>query len=148
MQVLTEIGKKEGDKNFDPLLMAEQINKDLEDGAFKVILEARESGKGVTIFDENGDIEQEKINKLLLFIRGRTHHLGGPYQKTAIVFLSTFDPQVNLGNIMPDEVLALQSCAAGSRADTFKLSSKKKITRQPAFKPADTENVHRCYFNP
>jgi phosphosulfolactate synthase len=134
LQVLTEIGKKEGDKNFDPLLMAEQINKDLEDGAFKVILEARESGKGVTIFDENGDIEQEKINKLLLFIRGEEHIIWeAPIKKQQLYFLSTFGPQVNLGNIMPDEVLALQSLRCGLRADTFKLSLEEKNNPAASF---------------
>lgn len=127
LQVLTEIGKKEGDKNFDPVLMAEQINKDLDDGAYKVILEARESGKGVTIFDENGDIEQEKMDKLLLFVRGKEHIMWeAPLKKQQVYFLRAFGPQVNLGNIMPEEVLALQSLRFGLRADTFKLSLEEK----------------------
>ncbi|MGI6327820.1 MAG: phosphosulfolactate synthase [Dethiobacteria bacterium] len=123
LQVLTEIGKKEEGESFNPDLMGEQISKDLDDGAYKVILEARESGKGVTIFDEKGDIEDEKMRQFLHRIQGEQHIIWeAPLKKQQVYFLSVFGPKVNLGNIMPGEVLALQSLRNGLRADTFKLA--------------------------
>ncbi len=123
LQVLTEIGKKGEGECFNPGLMGEQINRDLEDGAFKVILEARESGKGVTIFDEQGNIESKKMEQFLHRIRGEKQLIWeAPLKKQQVYFLSTFGPKVNLGNITPGEVLALQALRSGLRADTFKLA--------------------------
>jgi len=121
--VLTEIGKKESGSVFLPELMAEQLKRDLKDGAFKVILEARESGKDVTIFNYQGDIEREKINKLLLFIPETENIIWeAPLKKQQLEFITIFGPNVNLGNISPEEVLALESLRNGLRADTFKHS--------------------------
>lgn len=121
--VLTEIGKKTSGEIFYPELMAEQVEKDMEDGAFKVILEARESGKGVTIFNNEGNIEQEKMNKLLFSLSGQENIIWeAPLKKQQVDFITIFGPMVNLGNILPDDVISLQSLRTGLRADTFKLS--------------------------
>jgi phosphosulfolactate synthase len=121
--VLTEIGKKEAGLPFQPELMAEQFNRDLEDGAFKVILEARESGKNVTIFNEQGSIDGDKINELLLSIKGEEHIIWeAPLKEQQIEFITRFGPGVNLGNIPSEDILALESFRHGLRADTFKLA--------------------------
>lgn len=121
--VLTEIGKKESSQIFYPELMAEQLKRDIEDGAFKVILEARESGKNVTIFNNQGNIEIEKMKKLLLCIPEEEKIIWeAPLKKQQIEFITMFGPNVNLGNIPPEDVLALESLRNGLRADTFKLS--------------------------
>ena len=97
LQVLTEIGKKEEGESFNTDLMGEQINKDLDDGAFKVILEARESGKGVTIFDEKSDIEDEKWSNFCTAFREEAHHLGGSSQKTAGLLFKPLWPESKPG---------------------------------------------------
>lgn len=122
--VLTEIGKKEAGVLFDPEQVAAQIKKDLEGGAAKVILEARESGKNVTFFNTEGDIEQGKVDELLL--RTATLHeqiiWEAPLKKQQINFITLLGPNVNLGNIATNEVLALETLRTGMRADTFKLA--------------------------
>jgi phosphosulfolactate synthase len=129
--VLTEIGKKEAGEIFYPELMAEQVKRDLEDGAFKVILEARESGKNVTIFNEQGNIEREKMNKLLLSITGQEQIIWeAPLKNQQVDFITMFGPNVNLGNIPPEDVLSLESLRNGLRADTFKLSLAEKEKQQ------------------
>lgn len=131
LQVLTEIGKKEAGEIFYPELMAEQVKRDLEDGAFKVILEARESGKNVTIFNEQGNIEREKMNKLLLSVSGQEQIIWeAPLKKQQLDFITMFGPNVNLGNIQPEEVLSLESLRNGLRADTFKLALAEKEKQQ------------------
>lgn len=121
--VLTEIGKKEADEAFYPELMGEQVKRDLDDGAFKVILEARESGKDVTIFNHQGNIEMGKMNKLLLSIPEQEQIIWeAPLKKQQVDFITMFGPNVNLGNIPPEEILALEALRSGLRADTFKLS--------------------------
>lgn len=123
LPVITEIGKKEAGEIFVADVMAEQVNRDLEDGAFKVILEARESGKNVTIFNEQGNIEREKLNKFLMSVSRQEHLIWeAPLKKQQVEFVTMFGPNVNLGNIAPEEVIALESLRTGLRADTFKLS--------------------------
>lgn len=120
--VLTEIGKKEAGEIFYPELMAAQVNKDLEEGAYKVILEARESGKNVTIFNAQGEIEQEKMEKLLMFATAQEQIIWeAPLKKQQVAFISLFGPNVNLGNIATSDALSLESLRTGMRADTFKL---------------------------
>jgi phosphosulfolactate synthase len=123
LTVLTEIGKKQSGEVFYPELMADQVNKDLDDGAFMVIMEARESGKDVTIFNEQGNIEREKLNKFLLSL-GRQEKIiwEAPLKKQQLEFITMYGPNVNLGNIPTEEVIALESLRTGLRADTFKLS--------------------------
>jgi phosphosulfolactate synthase len=129
--VLTEIGKKEAGEIFDPELVSAQINKDLEDGAYKVILEARESGKDVTIFNAQGDIEQEKMDKLLMFTAAQEQIIWeAPLKKQQVNFITLLGPNVNLGNIATGDVLALESLRTGMRADTFKLTLEQNTTKQ------------------
>lgn len=123
LQVLTEVGKKDTSEVFQPEDMAAQLKKDLEDGAFKVILEARESGKGVTIFDGEGGIKREQMNELLLSIPGPEQVIWeAPLKNQQIDFIAAFGPNVNLGNILLSDVLSLESLRNGLRNDTFKLS--------------------------
>ncbi|MBS4032176.1 MAG: phosphosulfolactate synthase [Clostridiales bacterium] len=123
LPVITEIGKKEAGEIFVADAMAEQVNRDLEDGAFKVILEARESGRNVTIFNDRGNIEREKLNKFLLAVSRQENLIWeAPLKKQQVEFVTMFGPNVNLGNIAPEEVIALESLRTGLRADTFKLS--------------------------
>ncbi|MGI5823491.1 MAG: phosphosulfolactate synthase [Dethiobacteria bacterium] len=122
--VLTEIGKKEAGVFFDPEQVAAQIKRDLEEGAAKVILEARESGKNVTFFNTQGDIEQEKVDELL-FKTATLHEQiiwEAPLKKQQVNFITLLGPNVSLGNIATNEVLALETLRTGMRADTFKLS--------------------------
>lgn len=128
LMVLTEIGKKDSCAVFHPELIAEQINKDLEDGAFKVILEARESGKNVTIFNEQGNIELDKMNRLLMSAGKQDQIIWeAPLKKQQLDFMAMFGPNVNLGNILPEDVLALESLRSGLRADTFRMALAKEV---------------------
>lgn len=122
--VLTEIGKKESGVVFDPETVAAQIYKDLEDGATKVILEARESGRDVTIFDTQGNLELVKVHKLLMLTAAARGKMiwEAPLTKQQVSFITLLGPNVNLGNIAPRDVLALETMRTGMRSDTFRLT--------------------------
>jgi phosphosulfolactate synthase len=132
--VVTEIGKKDCSEVFNPEQMAEQVGRDIDDGAFKVIVEARESGMGVTIFNEKGNIEQEKLNKFLMTVSHQEQIIWeAPLKKQQVDFITMFGLNVNLGNISPQEIIALESLRAGLRADTFKLSLAESEKKQAKF---------------
>ncbi len=129
--VLTEIGKKNSLEDFQPELMAAQVGKDLDDGAFKVILEARESGKGVTIYNEEGNIKTEKLTKLLTLLPDPNKLIWeAPLKSQQIEFITMFGSEVNLGNIHSKDVISLESLRRGLRSDTFKLVLKKKDNKK------------------
>lgn len=122
-QVLAEVGKKDAGGAFNPEPAAEQVNRDLDDGAFKVILEARESGKNVTIYTEQGHIKQEKLTKLLRQIPDPNKLIWeAPLKTQQIEFITMFGSNVNLGNIQGIDVISLESMRRGLRSDTFRLS--------------------------
>ena len=129
--VLAEIGKKNAGGAFQPELMAEQARRDLDDGAYKVILEGRESGKNVTIFTEQGHIKKEKLTKLLMQIPDQNKLIWeAPLKAQQIEFITMFGSDVNLGNIQGTDVIALESLRRGLRSDTFRLSLAKKYSSE------------------
>ena len=63
--MVTEIGKKDPTVKIDPERAVEQIFADLANGACKVIIEGRDSGQGVGIYDERGKINSELLQALV-----------------------------------------------------------------------------------
>lgn len=118
--VLTEVGKKDPLKSPSTRKMQEQIARDLEMGVFKVIIEARDSGKGVGIFDQGGKVIWEKLANLMegawtlkdLFIEA-------PLPSQQINLILKFGPHVNLGNVQPENVMSLECLRRGLRSDTL-----------------------------
>src|SRR5262249_9043094 len=53
-RVLSEVGKKDPNDAQPMAVLADVVNADLDCGAFMVIMEAREAGKGVGIYDASG----------------------------------------------------------------------------------------------
>lgn len=119
-KVITEVGKKDVSKDLTPLEYAKAIRKDLELGVFKVIIEAREAGRGVGIYDEKGDIREEKLWTIIKDIDHRNLIFEAPNRNQQVYLLLKFGPNVNLGNIHPNEVIPLEALRRGLRADTLK----------------------------
>jgi len=63
-KVITEVGKKDPSDILPKGHIFKLIKEDLETGAFKVIIEAREAGKGVGVFDHQGNILHQELNDL------------------------------------------------------------------------------------
>ena len=63
---LSEIGKKnpEMDHQYSTQQRIELINKDLEHGSDLVIIEGRESGKNIGIYDDKGNIKNEELEQI------------------------------------------------------------------------------------
>ncbi|MBM7623410.1 phosphosulfolactate synthase [Sporohalobacter salinus] len=120
-KVLTEIGKKNKSSNFELSKMIKQFKQDMEDGAYKVIVEARESGCDISIYDEKGNLDEFKMEQLLLGAENKDDIIWeAPLKKQQVKLINTLGANVNLGNIPPTEILALESLRRGVRGDTFK----------------------------
>lgn len=128
-QVLSEVGKKDPGQNLSVETTAQQVKDDLETGAFKVILEARESGKGIGIFNSHGEIIKDDFAELVSRVPSLESIIWeAPLKPQQQELILAFGPNVNLGNIPPGEMLALESLRVGLRGDTLKTV----IKREPA----------------
>lgn len=116
--VLTEVGSKEEGIIIHPNKWIELIENELQAGAWKVIAEARESGT-VGIFRPSGKAHVVLINKIIARIPPEKLIWEAPNKSGQTYFIKLLGANVNLGNIAPNEVIAVESLRLGLRSDTF-----------------------------
>jgi len=93
------------------------IQAELAAGAWKVIAEARESGN-VGIFRHDGEVRMGLIDEIVHAIAPEQVLFEAPRKDQQVWFVRRFGPDVNLGNIAPEEVLSLETIRLGLRSDT------------------------------
>ncbi|HYH03746.1 MAG TPA: phosphosulfolactate synthase [Bacillota bacterium] len=119
-KVITEVGKKDTANQLHVAEMAQSVLVDLEAGVEKVIIEARESGMGIGIYDREGEMIPEKIALLREVLPLERILWEAPLKKQQVELIKLFGPNVNIGNIAPSEVMALEALRQGLRSDTWK----------------------------
>ena len=119
--VLSEIGKKDPTVRIEAARAVDQIFADLANGAEKVIIEVRDSGQGVGIYDERGKIKSDLLEELVEGVRDHSHLIiEAPQTSQHNYLLVHLGPNVNLGNVQPHDVLTLESTRVGLRGDTLR----------------------------
>ncbi len=119
--VLTEVGKKDRTERRTPYQLAKQIKQDLDQGAYRVIIEGRDSGINSGIYDERGCFLQSELEELLSYLADYQKLIWeAPLKSQQQELILKFGPDVNLGNIPPHEVMALEALRVGLRSDTLK----------------------------
>jgi len=116
--VISEVGSKEEGIIIHPAKWIEMMQRELKAGAWKVIAEARETGT-VGIYRPNGKAHVVLINKITSRIPPEKIIWETPMKSQQVYFIKHFGTNVNLGNIAPNEVIALESLRLGLRSDTF-----------------------------
>lgn len=115
--VLSEVGSKDDTRIMAPYRWVEQIDSELEAGAWKVIAEARESGR-TGIFRHDGEVRMGLIDEILHAVPAERVLFEAPLKDQQVWFVRRVGPDVNLGNISPEETLSLETIRVGLRADT------------------------------
>ena len=115
--VLSEVGSKDDTRIMAPFRWVEQIQGELGAGAWKVIAEARESGS-VGIFRHDGEVRMGLIDEIVHAVEPDKILFEAPRKDQQVWFIRRFGPDVNLGNIIPEEVLSLETMRVGLRSDT------------------------------
>jgi len=120
-KVISEVGKKKPEEKPALSLMHQEMEEDLENGVFKVIVEARAAGKGVGIYDEKGDVKISEIDGILAG-RVEVNDLiwEAPIKNQQQYLILRFGVNVNLGNVPSNDILALEALRQGLRGDTLK----------------------------
>jgi phosphosulfolactate synthase len=117
--VLSEVGSKDADVVYAPYQWVEWIKEDLEVGAWKVITEGRESGTA-GIYRPTGEMRTGLVDEIAHEIDVGELIFEAPIKAAQAWFVKQFGPEVNLGNIPPDEVIPLETLRLGLRGDTLK----------------------------
>ena len=121
--VLAEVGKKAPGSRLNLAGLAAQLEGDLAAGASYLNLEGREAGRGVGIYDDDGRIIAGELDAVLQAAPDATRLIWeAPLKSQQQALIARFGPNVNLGNIPPDEILALETLRRGLRGDTFALA--------------------------
>jgi phosphosulfolactate synthase len=117
--VLSEVGSKDDTGAITPpYLWVEQMRQELDAGAWKVIAEGRESGTA-GIFRPSGEVREGLIQEIVHDIDQASILFDAPRKDQQVWFVRRFGPNVNLGNVPVDEVLALETLRLGLRSDTM-----------------------------
>jgi len=114
-----EVGKKIPEDDHEIPEYNRRIKMFIDAGAEKVIVESRESGVGVGIMDSKGEIDEEGLDKMLEGVDVNNVIFEAPRKHQQVFLIKKFGPEVNLGNISPNDVISLETLRRGLRGDTI-----------------------------
>lgn len=117
--VMSEVGSKDAETVFAPYQWVQWMREELGAGAWKVITEGREGGTA-GIYRRDGEMRTGLIDEIVHEIEIGDIVFEAPAKSAQAWFVKTFGPEVNLGNIPPEEVIPLETLRLGLRADTLK----------------------------
>jgi phosphosulfolactate synthase len=122
--VLAEVGSKDPAAPFSPKDWAQEMLGDVESGATWVITEGRAKGT-VGLFFADGQVREEEAGRLVALTAGKVGLdrvvFEAPRKHQQAWLINLLGPDVSVGNVPPDDVLAVETLRRGLRADTIHL---------------------------
>jgi phosphosulfolactate synthase len=115
--VAAEVGSKDAAQAVVASDWVAEMQADLEAGATWVIAEGRESGT-VGLYQSDGAVRDDLVGRLIDAVPVERIIFEAPTKAQQAWFVRRLGADVNLGNIPPDELLALETLRLGLRADT------------------------------
>jgi phosphosulfolactate synthase len=122
--VLAEVGSKDPQVPVRPSAWVTQLEADLDAGAAFVLAEGRESGT-VGLYHPDGRIREPLVSALVARVPAERIIFEAPAPAQQKWFVRHLGVDVNLGNVAPDEVIALETLRRGLRADTARLFARR-----------------------
>lgn len=118
--VISEVGFKDADRSdlLSPRRWIEYAEDDLSAGASLVTLEARESGSS-GICRADGQLRIGLVEEIVSELPVERLMFEAPTTSLQAHMVKRAGPDVNLGNVAPTAVLALETLRLGLRADTL-----------------------------
>jgi phosphosulfolactate synthase len=115
--VLSEVGSKVESAPVRSSAWIDEIERDLEAGAAWVILEGRELGTA-GLYEPNGSLRENLVEAILGRIAPDRLIFEAPRTSQQAWLISRLGSEANLGNVMPDDALSVETLRLGLRADT------------------------------
>lgn len=119
-EVFAEVGEKDPSAILAPYRWVELIEQALEAGATKVVCEGRASGDA-GLYRPDGEARTGLIDEVVHRVDFHRLIFEAPQRHQQVWFIEHLGPEVNLGNIRPDDVIPLETLRLGLRADTLHL---------------------------
>ena len=116
--VLSEVGSKDAEAVFAPYQWVTWIKEELEAGSWKVITEGREGGTA-GIFRTSGEMRTGLVEEITHEVPVDDLIFEAPAKSAQAWFVKHYGPEVNLGNIAPEEVISVETLRLGLRGDTL-----------------------------
>ena len=125
--VISEVGKKDPKK--DELITLEKrvelMKQDLENGSEMVIIESRESGKGIGVMGKGGEVDFTELDTILNAVGMDKTMIEAPEKSQQQSIYMKYGPKANIGNVQPKDAVAVAALRAGLRGDTIGILRKK-----------------------
>jgi phosphosulfolactate synthase len=118
-ECLYAVGKKDPAGQLSVPETVADIEAGLNVYPLKIVLEGRERGRGVGIYDENGDVKWNTLRAITARVDHSKIIFEAPSEAQQAALISEFGSGVNLGNVSLNSIAALQSERMGLRFDTF-----------------------------
>jgi len=121
LEVQFELGKKHGGAFTGDVVseLIEQGQRWLDAGATQLVIEARESARGVGLFDEEGELNLAFADRFVEEFGLRTVIFEAPTKPDQFTLLDYFGPSVCLSNVRLEEVLRVEIYRRGLHSDAF-----------------------------
>jgi phosphosulfolactate synthase len=116
--VISEVGSKMAGKIIPNDKWVQMMRDELTAGSWKVIAEAREGGN-IGIYNSDNSANTQLIDSIRLAVDMENVLWEAPLKGQQAWFIQLLGANVNLGNIPPTEVIALETLRLGLRGDTF-----------------------------
>jgi phosphosulfolactate synthase len=118
--VFAEVGEKDPAALLAPYRWVELIKTALDAGASWVTCEGRATGD-TGLYRPDGEPRTGLIDEILHEVDASRLIFEAPQKHQQVWFIKQLGPQANLGNILPADVISLETLRLGLRADTLEL---------------------------
>lgn len=120
--VISEVGKKMQGTFLPISEQAQIIHGDLNSGANYIIVEGREGGQDIGVYDKDGNARDEDVEALLNILGPLSTRLiwEAPLAKQQSYYVRKIGNHVNFGNIKPMDIVGVESIRRGLRSDTLR----------------------------
>jgi phosphosulfolactate synthase len=119
--VISEVGKKDPKK--DALITSEHrirlMKQDLASGAEMVIIEARESGRGIGVMGKGGEVLFDELDEIVKAVGLENTMIEAPEKSQQQNIFMHYGPSANIGNVQPRDILSVGALRSGLRGDTI-----------------------------
>ena len=121
LQVQFELGKKHTGAFTESVIseLIEQGKRWLDAGALQLVVEARESARGVGLFDDQGNFNPAYADRFAKTFGFQTVIFEAPNKPSQFALLDHFGREVHLCNIRLEEVLRVEIYRRGLHSDAF-----------------------------
>ncbi len=121
LDVQFELGKKHTGAFTEDAVrqLIDQGQRWLDAGAFQLVVEGRESAKGVGLFDDEGRFNRAFADRFAKAFGLKTVVFEAPNKPSQFALLDHFGPEVHLCNVRLEELLRVEIYRRGLHSDAF-----------------------------